>query len=87
MAGCYLAVRGIGHAPDSGYHREGAWLLIGALLPGGRVIQEVTVTKEDRARKQRHYGMDSCTAVGFLSICTDRERPGPCASSMSESGC
>lgn len=59
----YLAVRGIGHAPDSGYHREGAWLLIGALLPGGRVIQEVTVTKGDR--KQGYYGMESCTGMAY----------------------
>lgn len=44
---CYLAVCGIGHAPHCGYNGERSRGLIGALLPGHRVIQEGAVTAAD----------------------------------------
>ncbi len=44
----YLAVWRIGYPPHCGYHREGAGRLIGALLPGDRIIwvRGVTVGRE-----------------------------------------
>lgn len=48
----YLAGRGIGHAPNGGYHGEGSCRLIGGLLPAGGVVGVRAIAAHTEAVKE-----------------------------------